>query len=66
MYVQMIHVIYTHIYKYNKVDICIYIHIYIYNRVDIYVYMCVCVCVKLIHFAIHLKLTQHCKLTMLQ
>ena len=45
MYIQMIHVIYTHIYKYNKVDICIYIHIYIYNRVDIYVYMCVCVCV---------------------
>ena len=27
---------------------------------------CVCVCVYLIQFAIHLKLTQHCKSTILQ
>ena len=28
--------------------------------------VCVCVCVYLIQFAIHLKLTQHCKSTILQ
>ena len=36
----------------------------------IYIYMCVCVCVciyiYLNHFAVHLKLTQHCKSTVLQ
>ena len=29
-------------------------------------YMCVCVCIKLNHSGVHLKLTQHCKLTILQ
>ena len=40
--------------------------------VFIYIYMCVCVCVCLYiyiymnHFAVYLKLTQHCKSTVLQ
>ena len=35
------------------------------------IYMCVCVCIciyiyiNLSHFAVHLKVTQHCKLTIL-
>ena len=43
------------------------------NRyIYIYMYVCICVCVcvyiyiKLNHFAVHQKLTQHCKLTILQ
>ena len=28
--------------------------------------VCVCVCIYLDHFAVHLKLAQHCKLTVLQ
>ena len=31
-----------------------------------YIYMCVCVCVYQIQFAVHLKLIQHCKSTLLQ
>ena len=44
------------------------------KNIYIYIYVCVCVCVCgcvggcvcLNHFAVHLKLTQHCKLTILQ
>jgi len=45
----------------------------IYNRKESkkeYIYVCVCVCVcmwiKSVHFAVYLKLTQHCKLTIPQ
>ena len=45
-------VLYVYIY------ICVYIYIYIYIYIHIYI--------KLNHFAVHLKLTQHCKSTILQ
>ena len=38
----------------------IYTHIYTYIYIYIYIY------IKLNHFAVHLKLTQHCKSTILQ
>ena len=47
----------------------IYIHTYIritYIYLNVYICVCVCVCVCMNHFAIHLKLTQHCKSTILQ
>ena len=31
-----------------------------------YIYIYVCVCVKLNHFVVHQKLTQHCKSTILK
>ena len=31
-----------------------------------YVYIYICIFIKLNHFAVHLKLTQHCKSTILQ
>ena len=35
-------------------------YIWVYIERDIGVCVCVCVCVYLSHFAVHLKLTQHC------
>ena len=36
------------------------------KKMDMCVCVCVCVCVYLNHFAVHLKLKQHCKSTILQ
>ena len=47
----------------------IYTYIYMNHRYIsecVYMCVCVCVCVCMNHFAIHLKLTQHCKSTILQ
>ena len=41
---------------------CVYIYIYIHIYIHIYVY----IYIQLNHFAVHLKLTQHCKSTLIQ
>ena len=47
-------------------DIYIYMSLCVYIYLSIYIYLYVCVSVFLNHFAVHLKLTQHGKSTIIQ